>query len=89
MFFRKKKLSIFPLVLYENLAAALQCENLNFLCDTITLIGECNFLSADIGNAIHAYKELVPINYLIKPFKNLYRKRFQTLCLTKIESFNP
>ena len=45
--------------LYENLASALQAENLNFLCDTISLIGECNLIATDFGNALHAFKELV------------------------------
>ena len=50
---------VFFIDLYQNLAAALYAENLHFLCDTISLIGDCFLLMSDYANAIHCFKELV------------------------------
>ena len=41
------------------MAAAIQLENLDFLCETMSLIGEFYLLAHDVKNAVYSFHHLV------------------------------
>lgn len=41
------------------MAASIQLENLDFLCETMSLIGEFYLLGNDIQNAVYSFHNLV------------------------------
>ena len=53
------------------MAASIQLENLDFLCETMSLIGEFYLLGNDIQNAVYSFHNLVKtvnfsFNFLLK-----------------------